>query len=309
VGLVSFGSNQVLIFTFWPLKLGVTTVRAGQNAFHATNKIEIAFHAWKLDLQPHYAITGGPDYQIRQFWVKSCSRFYFLNVETRQKLFSCWKKCMSCKQKIELALHACNLTSQPHYAMTGWSNWAVLGQIRFAFLLFDPWNSVWPLFVLKEMHFIRTQNWISSPRLKVISPASLRDFRWAVLAQIRFAFLLFEPWNSVKAVFMLKEMHVMQTKIQVALHAWNLTSQPQYAITGGRNCQIGILSQIRYAHLLFEPWNSVKAVFMLNEMHVMQITNWISSPRLRGLFPVALRDFRWAKLPNWAVWVKSGSRV
>jgi hypothetical protein len=256
-----FGSNQVRVFTFWTLKLCKTCFHAVRNAFHATNKIELALHACKVDLQPQYVISGGPNCQIGSFWIKSGSHFHFLNLETRQKLFSCWSKCMICKQKIELALHACNLTSQPHYAMTGWSNWAVLGQLRFAFLLYDPWNSVWPLFVLKEVHFIRTQNWISSPRLKVRSPASLRDYRWAklpnwaVLAQIRFAFLLFEPGNSVKAVFMLKELHVMQTKIQVALHAWNLTSQPHYAITGGPNW--AVLGQIRFASLLFDPPYSV----------------------------------------------------
>jgi hypothetical protein len=162
-------------------------------------------------------------------------------------------------QTNELALHAWNLTSQPHYAITGGSNWAVLGQIRFVFLLFDPWNSVQPLFVLKEMHFIQTTNWISSPRLEVRSPASLRDYRWAklpnwaVLAQTRFAFLLFEPWNSVKTVLMLKEMHVMQTKLEVALHAWNLTSQLNTRLPVGQIAKLGIFGSNQVRVFTFWP--------------------------------------------------------
>ena len=99
-------------------------------------------------------------------------------------------------------------------------NWAVLGQIRFAILLFEAWKSLQPLFVLKDMHFLQQNNWTSSPRLKVRDPASLRDYRWAklpnwaVLGQIRFAILLFEARKSLQPLWVLKEMHFLQK------HSW-----------------------------------------------------------------------------------------
>jgi hypothetical protein len=37
----------------------------------------------KFEIQPNYAINGGPNCQIRPFWVESGSRFYFLNLEIR----------------------------------------------------------------------------------------------------------------------------------------------------------------------------------------------------------------------------------
>jgi hypothetical protein len=52
-------------------------------------KIEVALQALNLTSQPQYAITGGPNCQIGPFWGKSGSRFYFLNLEAWQKLFSC----------------------------------------------------------------------------------------------------------------------------------------------------------------------------------------------------------------------------
>jgi hypothetical protein len=46
------------------------------------NKKKLSMHK-KLELQPNYAINGGPNCQIGPFWVESGPRFYFLNLEIR----------------------------------------------------------------------------------------------------------------------------------------------------------------------------------------------------------------------------------